>query len=407
VSGAELSTRAARERRAQRVAGMGETVFATYSALARRTGAVNLGQGFPDDPPERAVQDALRSAADGPQQYAPMRGDGRLTAAVAAAVGGALERELDPAENVLATVGATEGLFATVQALVDPGADVVVVEPWYDAYPQMVAMAGGRVVAVPMRLTAGRWRLDREALAAAVGPSTRLLMVNTPHNPTGAVYDRDDLDAIVAAAVRADAVIVSDEVYEHLAFVPFTRLASRPGAWERTVTVSSIGKSFGVTGWKVGWVTGPRDLVAAVRAAHQWIPFAVATPLQRASATLLEAAASDGGASYATLRDSLRERRDRLAGHLQAIGFEVHTADAGYFVVADARPLGFPDSDALAQLLPVAAGVVAIPMGAFVAAEHRRLVAGMLRFAFCKSEDAIALAGERLRAWRDRGFAPA
>jgi N-succinyldiaminopimelate aminotransferase len=393
-------------RGAARIAGMGESVFATYSALARRVNAVNLGQGFPDDPPERAAIDALLAAADGPQQYAPMAGDARLARAVAAAVGRALGRDLDPVANVQVTVGATEGLFATIQGLVDPGDRVVIVEPWYDAYPQMVRMAGGDVHAVPMRLAHGRWRLDREALAAAVTPGTRLVMVNTPHNPTGAVYDEADLDAIVAASTRADAIIVSDEVYEHLAFVPFAGVASRPGAWQRTLSVSSIGKSFGVTGWKVGWVTGPEDLVAAVRSAHQWIPFAVATPLQRAAATLLEGAAADGGSSYAHLRTSLQARRDLLVGHLRDVGFDVHHPDGGYFAVADARPLGFDDGEALAQALPEAAGVVAIPMNAFVSPAHAGVVAGQLRFAFCKREEAIDEAGARLRAWRDRDFRP-
>ncbi|MBA2667429.1 MAG: aminotransferase class I/II-fold pyridoxal phosphate-dependent enzyme [Trueperaceae bacterium] len=386
---------------------MGETVFATYSALARATNAINLGQGFPDDAPDGAVLEALRAGADGHQQYAPMPGDPNLTGAIARALGGALARDLDPLANVQVTVGATEGLFASVQALVDPGDEVVIVEPWYDAYPEMVRMAGGRVVGVPMRLEGARWRLDRAALTAAVGPRTRLVMVNTPHNPTGAVYDDDDLDAIVAAAARADAVVLSDEVYEHLAFVPFTRLASRPGAWERTLTVSSIGKSFGVTGWKVGWVSGPDDLVGAVRAAHQWIPFAVATPLQRACATLLEGVASDGGASFARLRASLERRRDLLTAVLTDTGFTAHHADGGYFVVADATALGFGDGEALARALPAAAGVVAIPMRAFVSGEHCALVDGMLRFAFCKGDDAIAEAGVRLRAWRDRGFAAA
>jgi N-succinyldiaminopimelate aminotransferase len=382
---------------------MGETVFSIFPALARRTGAVNLGQGFPDDPPEESVIHALRAAADGPQQYAPMAGEPRLLEAIAAAQGRALGRALDPQQHVLVTVGATEALFATVQAFVDPGDEVVVVEPWYDAYPEMVRMAGGLVRGVPMRVREGRWRLDREALARAVTARTRLLMVNTPHNPTGAIYDVEDLDAIVRAAEAADALVVCDEVYEHLAFAPFPRLAGRPGAWERTLSISSIGKSFGVTGWKVGWVSGPSDLVAAVRAAHQWIPFAVATPLQRAAADLLEGAAADDGALFARVRATLVRRRDRLRELLAASGFDVHHADAGYFVLADARALGFDDDEALALALPEAAGVVAIPLGAFVSAEHRSLAAGTLRFAFCKGDDAIEEAGRRLRAWHGRG----
>jgi N-succinyldiaminopimelate aminotransferase len=382
---------------------MGETVFSLFPALARRTGAVNLGQGFPDEPPEEVVLAALRAAADGPQQYAPMAGEPRLLAAVAAAQGRVTGHELDPQRNVLVTVGATEALFASIMALVDPGDEVVIVEPWYDAYPEMVRLAGGRPRGVPMRPDGGRWRLDREALARAVTARTRLVMVNTPHNPTGTIYDEADLDAIVRAAESVDAVILCDEVYEHLAFAPFPRLAARPRAERRTLSISSIGKAFGVTGWKIGWLSGPAELVSAVRAAHQWIPFAVATPLQRAAATLLEGAADDGGALFERARSVLMRRRDRLRELLAAVGFDVHHADAGYFLVADARPLGFDDDEALALALPEAAGVVAIPMKAFVSAEHRPVVAGMLRFAFCKGDEAIEEGGRRLLAWRERG----
>jgi N-succinyldiaminopimelate aminotransferase len=390
-----------RDRRAARVAPFGETVFATYSALARSTGAVNLGQGFPDDAPAPEVINALKRAADGPQQYAPLAGDRRLLEALAASLGPRLGRDIDPASEVLVTVGATEGLFATLQALVDPGDEVVLVEPWYDAYPAMVHMAGGRVRSATMRRDGARWRLDHDSLAAAVSDRTRVILVNTPHNPTGAVYDGDDLDAILAAAERVDAVVVSDEVYEHLAFVPFERLAARPDAYRRTLTVSSVGKSFGVTGWKVGWVSGPDDLVAAVRAAHQWIPFAVATPLQRATAELVEDADARAGAPYRTLRDRLQARRDTLRQLLEAAGFEVNLPDAGYFLVADARPLGVSDEASFARALPHEAGVVAIPMRAFVSETNRDLVAGHLRFAFCKGDEAIREAGRRLRGWRE------
>jgi N-succinyldiaminopimelate aminotransferase len=385
---------------------MAETVFATFASLARRTGAVNLGQGFPDDPPEAWVLDALRAAADGHQQYAPMAGEPALRRAVASSAGRAIGRSVDPDTEVVVTVGATEGLFASIQALVDAGDEVVIVEPWYDAYPEMVRMAGGRPVGVPMLHDGQRWRLDRAALQAAVTPATRLIIVNTPHNPTGAVYDEADLDAIVAAARACDAVVLCDEVYEHLAFVPVARLASRPGAWERTLSISSIGKSFGVTGWKVGWVTGPAELIATVRAAHQWIPFAVATPLQRAAAALLAGAEADGGRVFARARATLLARRDLLRAGLERVGFAVDVPDAGYFVVADARTLGFSDDVALAWSLPAAAGVVAIPLRTFASDAHADRVAGRLRFAFCKREDAITLGAARLLAWREGGCAP-
>ena len=387
-------------RAAQRVTVYAETVFATFTRLASETGAVNLGQGFPDDPPDPLVRDALRSAADAPQQYAPLPGVRGLLAAVAASVGDRLGRTLDPQREVQVTVGATEGLFATLQAFVEPGDEVVLVAPWYDAYPAMVTMAGGRVVGVAMLDVDGAWRLDREALAAAVTPRTKAILITTPHNPTGAVLDEADLDAVVAAAERVDALIVSDEVYEHLSFVPFTPAASRPGAWERTLTVSSVGKSYAVTGWKVGWVTGPAELVATVRSAHQWIPFAVATPLQHATAAVLRGDLLVGGARLAAQRERYRARRDALYAGLTAAGFAVSRADGGYFLVADARPLGEHDGDALALRLPREAGVVAIPMTPFTDEATRQVAEGRLRFAFCKGDAAIAEASRRLRAWR-------
>ena len=387
-------------RAAQRVRPWGETVFAAYTALAQATGAINLGQGFPDDPPAPLVREALAEAAAGPQQYAPLSGVPALTEAIAKHVGGRLGRALDPETEVLVSVGATEGLFATLQALVDPGDEVVLIAPWYDAYPAMVAMAGGRVRSTAMREQDGSWRIDREALGAAVTPRTKAIVITTPHNPTGAVLGADDLDALVAAAASVDAALVSDEVYEHLAFDPFVPAASRPGAWERTLTVSSIGKSYGVTGWKIGWVSGPAPLVEAVRSAHQWIPYVVATPLQHAAARLLRDDMLRGGALLEAQRQRYRARRDTLSAGLEAAGFGVSRAGGGYFLIADARPLGEPDADALAQRLPAEAGVVAIPMTPFADAANDHVRAGRLRFAFCKGDDAIAEGCRRLRAWR-------
>ena len=387
-------------RAAQRVTVYAETVFATYSRLALETGAVNLGQGFPDEPPDPFVLDALRSAAEAPQQYAPLPGVRGLLEAVAASVGERLGRTLEAQREVQVTVGATEGLFATLQAFVEPFDEVVLIAPWYDAYPAMVSMAGGRMVGVAMLDADGAWRLDREALAAAVTPRTKAIVITTPHNPTGAVLDEADLDAVVAAAERGAALIVSDEVYEHLSFVPFTPAASRPGAGERTLTVASVGKSYAVTGWKVGWVTGPAELVATVRSAHQWIPFAVATPLQHATAAVLRADLLAGGARLAAQRERYEARRDALYAGLEAVGFAVSRADGGYFLVADARPLGEHDADALALRLPREAGVVAIPMTPFTDEATRQVAEGRLRFAFCKGDAAIAEASRRLRAWR-------
>lgn len=387
-------------RAARRVAGFGETVFSRYSRLAAATGALNLGQGFPDDPPDPLVLQALVDSASASQQYPPLAGLAALNEVLAERIGARLGRALDPQREVLVTVGATEGLFASLQALVDPGDEVVLIAPWYDAYPAMVTMAGGRVVGVAMREDGERWRLDHQALADAVTARTKAIVITTPHNPTGAVMNEADLDAVVAAAERADAVVISDEVYEQLSFVPFVSAASRPGAWERTLCVSSLGKSYAVTGWKVGWLSGPAALVAAVRAAHQWIPYTVAAPLQVAAAAIMRRDRDGTHALLETQRQRLRGRRDALHATLNAAGFRVSHADGGYFLIADARALGETDAEALAQRLPHEAGVVAIPMHPFTDATTAHVSAGRLRFAFCKSDAVIAEAGERLRRWR-------
>lgn len=267
----------------RRVAPFGETVFATYTRLASEHGAVNLGQGFPDFAPPAFALDALADAAAGAQQYAPLPGLPELLEAVADTLSEPLKRPLDPVQNVQITVGATEALFATMQAFLDPGDEVVLLEPFYDAYPAMVTMAGGVPVYVPLEPQGEDWVLDVDALGRAFSAKTKAVVVNTPHNPTGKVFTAAELGAVVALAERYGALIVSDEVYEHIAFRPHVRVASRPGAWERTLTISSIGKTFSVTGWKVGWAVGPPELITPLRRAHQWIPFAVATPLQRAA----------------------------------------------------------------------------------------------------------------------------
>ncbi|MEJ2667623.1 MAG: aminotransferase class I/II-fold pyridoxal phosphate-dependent enzyme [Deinococcales bacterium] len=379
---------------AARVASFQETVFATYSRLSKEHGAIDLGQGFPDFAPPEFVLEALRASANGFQQYAPLGGLPELTAEVALDIGAATGRELDPAANVLVTDGATEGLFAIMQALVDPGDEVLLIEPFYDAYPADVIMAGGVPRYVPLELEGGRWRLDPDRLRAAVGERTRAIVVNTPHNPTGKVFTPAELDLLVAEATRVDALLVSDEVYEHITFDAHVPLASRPGAWERTLSVASLGKTFSVTGWKVGWVSGPEPLVRAVRMAHQWIPFTVATPLQAAGAAMLRHARSRG--YYRELASAYHRRRDALLAVLEATPFRPYVPEGGYFVLADASALGYEDDVALCRALPERVGVGAIPPSAFYAAEHRSLARHLVRFAYCKDEAAIRRAGERL-----------
>lgn len=389
-------SRAAVRSGSARIAPFGETVFATYSRLARQHGAIDLGQGFPDfDPPSEAIE-ALAASALGDQQYAPLSGVPLLLEEAALELGPRLGRDLDPTCELLVTVGATEALFAAMQALIDPEDEVVLFEPFYDAYPADVLMAGGRPRYVPLLADGGRWRLDLEALERTVGDRTRLIVVNSPHNPTGKRFSADELDAIVAAAERHGALLLADEVYEHISFGPHLPLASRPGAWERTVSVHSFGKSFSVTGWKVGWAAGPEPLIASLRRAHQWIPYVVATPLQAAAAATLRRTRLDGGAYYRRLAEDFARRRDLLLDALAPTPFAPIASEGGYFVLADSAALGYPDDETLCRALPERAGVGAIPPSAFYSREHRHLARHLIRFAYCKRDAALVEAGERL-----------
>ena len=386
---------------AQRIAPFGETVFAEYTRLAQRHNAVNLGQGFPDFAPPDFVMDAYREAASVPQQYPPLPGVPALLEAVSQKMSPPLGRSLEPVANIQITVGATEALFAAMQALIDPGDEVILLEPFYDAYPADVTMAGGvpRFVALhPQR--DGTWGLDVGELERAFSDKTKAILLNTPHNPTGKVFSTDELEAVIHLAQKHDALIISDEVYEHIAFTPHVSVASRPGGWERTLTVSSIGKTFSVTGWKVGWAVGPETLITALRRAHQWIPFTVATPLQHASAQVLREAA--GGEYYLELCNTYRRKRDLLLDALQKTPLEPLVPQGGYFVIADASALGFEDDVALCRWLPKEIGVAAIPPSAFYSEAHKEQAKRLVRFAFCKSDEALLEAGARLQSLNRR-----
>ena len=378
-----------------RVSSFGETVFATYTRLAEQYGAVNLGQGFPDFAPPDFALGALREAASGPQQYAPLPGLPVLLEAVANKMSVSLGREVSAPENVQITVGATEALFAVMQAFVNPGDEVMVLEPFYDAYPADVIMAGGVPKFVALEPHGNDWILDFDALAAAFTDKTKAIILNTPHNPTGKVFTATELDQIVALAERYDTLIVSDEVYEHIAFAEHVSIAGRPGAWERTLTVSSIGKTFSVTGWKVGWAVGPEALITPLRRAHQWIPFVVATPLQRASAELLKLAETNG--YYAELVNMFQHKRDLLLAQLQGTPFRALLPQGGYFVIADSSALGYKNDIDLCNALPGRVGVVAIPPSAFYSDAHKHLAKNLVRFAYCKSDEMVLEAGRRLQ----------
>lgn len=370
------------------------TIFAEMTSLAERTGAVNLGQGFPDeDGPDEVLAAARDAIAAGANQYPPGRGILDLRRAVSEHQQRFYGLSVDPEREVVVTAGATEAIAAALLALLgDPDDEVVVFEPYYDAYAACVALAGARLVPVPLRWP--RFQPDLDELRDAVGDRTRVILVNDPHNPTGTVFDADVRAEIVRLAEQHDAIIVTDEVYEHLTFgVPHVPLATDPVARPRTLSISSGGKTFATTGWKIGWVSGPAPLVDAVLAVKQFLTYAGGAPFQPAIATGLRLPDAYFAGAAATLRD----KRDMLGRGLREAGFAVPVPQATYFTVADAAPLGAVDATAFCRTLPERAGVVAIPVTAFVGAVHRGMYATLVRFAVCKRRAVLdrAVAGLR------------
>jgi N-succinyldiaminopimelate aminotransferase len=368
---------------ARRLDGLGTSIFTEMSALAERTGSINLGQGFPDeDGPPEVLRAAIEAIEHGHNQYAPLPGVPALRDAILAHQHRRYGLEH---EDVQVTFGATEAITAALLGLCDPGDEVIALDPFYDSYRAGAALAGARLVGVP--LEPPDWHIGE----LPVTDRTRVLLLNTPHNPTGRVLDRPELEAIARACVEHDLVAISDEVYEHLVFdgehVP---LATLPGMAERTLTVSSIGKTFSVTGWKTGWACGPASLVAAVRGAKQFMTFAGGTPFQHAAAVALGTAEEHG----ARLAAELKAKRDRLCEGLERAGAEVLRPAGTYFANADVRPLGYDDGVAFCRDLPERAGVVAIPTSVFSGDPDR--IRSLVRFAFCKREEVIDEAAARL-----------
>lgn len=377
---------------------LGTSIFSEMTALANAHGAVNLSQGFPDfEGPSSVVDDAVAALRGGHNQYGRSMGVMPLVQAIAGHQRRRYGIELNPLTDVVCTAGATEALAAAMIGLLDPGDEVLLCEPFYDGYPATIAMAG----AVPKVATL-RWpdfRLPVDELASLVTDKTRMVVITNPHNPTGRAFSVDELDALAALCVKHDLIAISDEVYEHLTFgVPHTPLCTRPGMAERTLTVSSTGKTFSFTGWKVGWVAGPAHLVAGAQRAHQFLTFCASTPLHVAMASALDRL---DDAFVTTLQADYRRRRDQVCGLLLECGFDVAVPEGAYFCLADIRGLTDDDDRTFAKRLITEAGVASIPPSAFYSHavdEGRRL----LRFAFCKKDETLDEAARRLRRWAGR-----
>jgi N-succinyldiaminopimelate aminotransferase len=381
-----------------RLQGFGTSVFAEMTALAARHGAINLGQGYPDfDGPDFVKQAAAAAIRAGHNQYARMPGLAVLQKAVADHQRRFYGLDFDPETEVTVHAGATEGIFATLQALLDPGDEVLLLEPFYDAYAPGLALAG----AVPrvVRLEPPGFALALGVLEAAVTRRTRALVLNSPNNPGGRVFSREELGRIAETCRRHDLVALTDEVYEHIVFEGrHLPLAALPGMRERTVTISSAGKTFSLTGWKIGWSCAAPALTQAVRSVHQFVTFSVATPFQHAMAVALDAP----DAYFTRLQADYRRRRDRLGDGLAEAGFAVLPPEGTYFTLADIRPLGFENDEAFCRMLPERLGVAAIPASAFLAPGGAR---HLVRFAFCKHDATLDEALRRLRRLRERARA--
>jgi N-succinyldiaminopimelate aminotransferase len=367
------------------------TIFAEMSALAVRTGAINLGQGFPDtDGPQSLLEDAVAAIRGGANQYPPGIGIPELRRAIADHQRRFYGLEVDPDTEVLVTAGATEAIAATILALAGPGDEVVTFEPYYDSYAASIALAGATRRTVLLRKP--DFSFDDADLRAAFGARTRLILLNSPHNPTGKVFSRMELERIAGLAREYDAVVVTDEVYEHQTFdgIPHLPMVTLPGMAERTVTISSAGKTFSVTGWKIGWLHAPAPLTTAVRAVKQFLTYVNGAPFQPAVAAALSL--DDG--FFAALATDLQSKRDLLSTGLREAGFDVFTPRGTYFVLADAAPLGYDDALELCTTLPSRVGVAAVPVSVFH--DDKDVARSLVRFAFCKRDDVLAEAVDRL-----------
>lgn len=377
---------------------LGITIFEEVTALAQQHSAINLGQGFPDEDGPREILDAARSAiAEGANQYAPGQGLAVLRHAIAAHQERFYGLAVDPLTEVIVSTGATESIAAAILAFAGPGDEVLTFEPFYDSYGAVIGLSGATHTTAPLR--APDFQPDAASLEAAFTDRTRIVVVNNPHNPTGSVFGRSALELIVRLAQRHGAIIVTDEVYEHLTFgAAHLPIATLPGAAERTLTISSAGKTFSVTGWKIGWLTGPADLVAQVRTVKTFLTYTSGTPFQGAVSLGLGLPDDFFSSAAATLR----KKRDLLGEGLRAAGFDVFEPEGTFFTMVDAAPLGIEDATDLARRLPSLIGVAAIPVAMFCHEEGAQRTRSLLRFAFCKRFDVIEEGARRLATLRER-----
>lgn len=382
---------------ARRVAPFGTTIFTEINALARQHNAINLGQGMPDfDGPAAVIEAAVSALQAGFNQYPPGPGIEPLRRGIADHALRFYDLPVDPAAGVLVTPGATEAVFCAIMGLVDPGDEVIVIEPFFDSYVPGILMAGAVPVYVPLH--APDWVFDSDELRAAFTTRTRALIVNTPHNPTGRVLSRSELDMIATLCREYDVTVISDEVYEHLVYGSASHIpiATLPGMFERTVTIGSAGKTFGMTGWKIGWAYGPPELIAGVWRAHQFVAFATNHPAQQAVAH----AFSLNSTYYEDYQEMYTRKRDLLLDGLTSAGLRAATPEGTYFVMADFSGVFDGDDLAFSHYLITEVGVACIPPTSFYSTEHRDLGSRHVRFAFCKSDETLLEASRRLRRLR-------
>jgi aspartate/methionine/tyrosine aminotransferase len=377
---------------ADRLAPFGVTIFTEMTALAAEHAAINLGQGYPNwEGADFVKEAAIESMAGGEHdQYPASPGVPALRGAIAKKYGPLFERELDPGSEITVTSGCTEALAASFLGLINPGDEVVLIEPFYDSYPACTSMAGAVPRFVQLR---EEFRLDPDELRATFSTKTKAIVLNTPHNPTGRVFDSDEIQLVADLCQEFDVLVIADEVYEEITFgKPHLRIATLPGMWERTLTLSSLGKTFSLTGWKLGWAIGPPHLTAGLRSAHQFLTFTTPTPVQHGGVAALGAPAS----FLEELRRSYRSKRDLLADGLTGLGFDVHQPEGTYFLMAGFESFGFDDDRAFSRHMVEVAGVAVIPPSVFY--NHPGSGKDLVRFAFCKDEATLTEAIERLSA---------